>query len=141
VHVAPTANAHGRARGIDHGTRGRVDDLGVEFVAGKRIELIVKDDTGLAPETTKRIAQELVVQDKVSVLAGFGLTPLALAAVAAGADGLIVEVHPDPTCAKSDGEQSLTFDVFGEMMRQVQAVARAVGRDCAVSSWREAVRA
>jgi branched-chain amino acid transport system substrate-binding protein len=49
-------------------------------VAGRKIELIVKDDTGLAPETTKRIAQEMVVQDKVSVLAGFGLTPLALAA-------------------------------------------------------------
>jgi len=51
-----------------------------DTVAGRKIELIVKDDTGLAPETTKRIAQELVVQDKVSVLAGFGLTPLALAA-------------------------------------------------------------
>jgi len=47
-------------------------------VAGRKIELIVKDDTGL-PETTKRIAQEMVVQDKVNVLAGFGLTPLALA--------------------------------------------------------------
>lgn len=69
------------------------------------------------------------------------VTPLALAAVAAGADGLIVEVHPNPTCAKSDGEQSLAFDVFGEMMRQVQAVARAVDRDCAVSAWREEARA
>jgi branched-chain amino acid transport system substrate-binding protein len=51
-----------------------------DSVAGRKVELIVKDDTGVAPETTKRIAQELVVQDKVSVLAGFGLTPLALAA-------------------------------------------------------------
>lgn len=51
-----------------------------DTVAGRKIELIIKDDTGLAPETTKRIAQELVVQDKVNVLAGFGLTPLALAA-------------------------------------------------------------
>ena len=51
-----------------------------DSVAGRKVELIVKDDTGLAPETTKRIAQELVVQDKVDVLAGFGLTPLALAA-------------------------------------------------------------
>ena len=50
-----------------------------DTVAGRKIELIVKDDTGLAPETTKRIAQDLVVQDKVQVLAGFGLTPLALA--------------------------------------------------------------
>jgi len=51
-----------------------------DTVAGRKVELIVKDDTGLAPETTKRLAQELVVQEKVSVLAGFGLTPLALAA-------------------------------------------------------------
>jgi branched-chain amino acid transport system substrate-binding protein len=47
-------------------------------VAGKKVELIVKDDTG-TPDVTKRLAQELVVNDKVSVLAGFGLTPLALA--------------------------------------------------------------
>jgi branched-chain amino acid transport system substrate-binding protein len=49
-------------------------------VAGKKVELIVKDDTGLAPDMTKRIAQELVVKDKVDMLAGFGLTPLAFAA-------------------------------------------------------------
>ena len=51
-----------------------------DTVAGRKIELIVRDDTGLAPETTKRIAQEMVVQEQVGVLAGFGLTPLALAA-------------------------------------------------------------
>lgn len=47
-------------------------------VAGRRIELIVKDDGGTA-DVTRRLAQELVVNDKVAVLAGFGLTPLALA--------------------------------------------------------------
>ena len=47
-------------------------------VAGRKIELIVKDDTG-TPDVTKRLAQEMVVNDKVDVLAGFGLTPLALA--------------------------------------------------------------
>jgi branched-chain amino acid transport system substrate-binding protein len=47
-------------------------------VAGKKVELIVKDDTGNA-DITKRLAQELVVNDKVNVLLGFGLTPLALA--------------------------------------------------------------
>jgi branched-chain amino acid transport system substrate-binding protein len=47
-------------------------------VAGKKIELIVKDDGGV-PDASKRIAQELVVNDKVGVLSGFGLTPLALA--------------------------------------------------------------
>ena len=50
-----------------------------DTVAGRKLELIVKDDTGLAPETTKRIAQDLVVQEKIAILAGFGLTPLALA--------------------------------------------------------------
>ena len=49
-----------------------------DTVGGKKVELIVKDDAG-TPDTTKRIAQELVVNDKVNVLAGFGLTPLALA--------------------------------------------------------------
>jgi branched-chain amino acid transport system substrate-binding protein len=49
-------------------------------VAGKKIEVILKDDAG-TPDTTRRLAQELVVNDKVNVLAGFGLTPLALATV------------------------------------------------------------
>jgi branched-chain amino acid transport system substrate-binding protein len=49
-----------------------------DTVAGKKIELIVKDDTSV-PDVTKRLAQELVVNDKVNVLAGFGITPSALA--------------------------------------------------------------
>lgn len=49
-----------------------------DTVGGKKVELIVKDDTG-TPDVTKRIAQELVVNEKVNVLAGFGLTPLAFA--------------------------------------------------------------
>jgi branched-chain amino acid transport system substrate-binding protein len=48
------------------------------MVAGKKIELIVKDDTSI-PDVTKRLAQELVVQDKVHVLAGMGITPSAFA--------------------------------------------------------------
>jgi len=47
-------------------------------VAGRKIELIIKDDGGV-PDATKRMAQELVVNEKVGVLSGFGLTPLALA--------------------------------------------------------------
>jgi 3-deoxy-7-phosphoheptulonate synthase len=60
------------------------------------------------------------------------VAPLALAAVAAGADGLIVEVHPDPATALSDGDQSLTFDAFAELMRRVAPVAAAVGRTLAL---------
>ena len=48
-------------------------------VAGRKIELIIKDD-GTVPDATRRIAQELVVNDKVDVLAGFGITPSAFAA-------------------------------------------------------------
>jgi branched-chain amino acid transport system substrate-binding protein len=47
-------------------------------VAGRKIELVLKDDAGVA-DTTRRIAQEMVVNDKIDVLAGFGLTPLAFA--------------------------------------------------------------
>ena len=50
-----------------------------DTVAGRKIEVIVKDDTGAA-DMTKRLAQELVVNDKANAIAGFGLTPLALAA-------------------------------------------------------------
>lgn len=50
------------------------------------------------------------------------------AAIAAGADGLLVEVHPDPEAALSDGDQSLTPEQFGEMMAEVSQIATAIGR-------------
>ncbi len=63
---------------------------------------------------------------------GTGRTSLvprtAAAAVAAGADGLILEVHPDPEKALSDGYQSLTFDQFNETMDLIRRVAEAVGK-------------
>ena len=62
-----------------------------DTVAGKKIQLIVKDDTG-APDVTKRIAQELVVNDKVNVLMGFGLTPLALAVAPIATQAKIPEI-------------------------------------------------
>jgi 3-deoxy-7-phosphoheptulonate synthase len=57
------------------------------------------------------------------------VTPIARAAIAAGADGLIVEVHPNPQYARSDGRQSLKPARFEELMGQVSAVAAAVGRE------------
>jgi 3-deoxy-7-phosphoheptulonate synthase len=51
-----------------------------------------------------------------------------LAAVAAGADGLLVEVHPDPASAVSDGMQSLTFEQFGVLAGKLADVAASVGR-------------
>jgi len=56
------------------------------------------------------------------------VTPLALAAVAAGADGLMIEVHPNPDEALKDGAQSLTFANFEQLMQQVAPVAASVGR-------------
>ncbi|WP_319478664.1 3-deoxy-7-phosphoheptulonate synthase [Marispirochaeta aestuarii] len=55
--------------------------------------------------------------------------PMGLAAVAAGADGLVVEVHPDPEKALSDGPQSLLPEQFEKMMRDIEAMAPVVGRE------------
>jgi 3-deoxy-7-phosphoheptulonate synthase len=56
------------------------------------------------------------------------VTPMAAAAVAAGADGLIVEVHPEPEAALSDGYQSLDFEQFEQFMAICRRVAEAVGK-------------
>jgi 3-deoxy-7-phosphoheptulonate synthase len=53
---------------------------------------------------------------------------MARAALAAGADGLLLEIHPDPDRALSDGAQSMRPEQFEELMRQLQAIALAVGR-------------
>jgi 3-deoxy-7-phosphoheptulonate synthase len=56
--------------------------------------------------------------------------PLARAAVAAGADGLLIEVHHDPANAFSDGRQAITPDTFEQLTRQVRAIAAVLGRAC-----------
>jgi len=55
--------------------------------------------------------------------------PMARAAVAAGADGVIIEVHEDPPRAMSDGAQSLYPDQFAELVQEIGIIARAIGRD------------
>lgn len=55
--------------------------------------------------------------------------PMAKAAVAAGADGLLIEVHTNPEEAMSDGEQSLKTEAFSALMKELKAVASAVGRE------------
>jgi len=62
-----------------------------DSVAGKKVEVIVKDD-GAVPDNTKRLAQELIVNDKVNVIAGFGVTPAALAAAPLATEAKVVEV-------------------------------------------------
>ncbi len=56
------------------------------------------------------------------------VAPMALAALASGADGLMIEVHPNPDAALSDGPQSLTFEQFGELMDELRRVAEALRR-------------
>jgi branched-chain amino acid transport system substrate-binding protein len=62
-----------------------------DTVAGKKIEIILKDDAAL-PDNTKRLAQELIVNDKVSIIAGFGVTPAALAAAPLATQAKVPEV-------------------------------------------------
>jgi 3-deoxy-7-phosphoheptulonate synthase len=81
----------------------------------------------------KRLSHLPVVADPSHATGKWYLVaPVALAAVAAGADGLIVEVHPSPDHALKDGFESLTFENFAALMRTVPAVAAAVGRAVAV---------
>jgi 3-deoxy-7-phosphoheptulonate synthase len=59
------------------------------------------------------------------------VAPMALAALAGGADGLMVEVHPNPDEALSDGPQSLTFEQFAQLMEELRRVAEAMNRPLA----------
>jgi branched-chain amino acid transport system substrate-binding protein len=60
-------------------------------VAGKKVEVLVKDD-GAVPDNTKRLAQELIVNEKVNIIAGFGVTPAALAAAPLATQAKVPEV-------------------------------------------------
>ena len=70
---------------IDNGIKLYMKQHG-DTVAGKKIEFIRKDTGGIAPDVAKRLAQELIVRDKVDILAGFALTPNALAAADVSAE-------------------------------------------------------
>ena len=75
----------------------------------------------------KQLSHLPVVVDPSHAVGKRELVPaVALAAVAAGADGLMIEVHPNPDAAASDGRQSLTLEAFGALMRNINQVAEAV---------------
>ncbi len=78
----------------------------------------------------KRMSHLPIVVDP-SHAAGYSwlVEPLTLAAVAAGADGLVIEVHNDPKHAKCDGQQSLTPEQFGVLMGKVNALTDLVGKE------------
>ncbi|MDD5271052.1 MAG: 3-deoxy-7-phosphoheptulonate synthase [Candidatus Omnitrophica bacterium] len=78
----------------------------------------------------KKLTHLPVVIDPSHAVGKWGYVPaMAKAAVASGCDGLIIEVHPKPEEALSDGAQSLVPDNFDKMMKELKGVAKAVGRD------------
>jgi 3-deoxy-7-phosphoheptulonate synthase len=77
----------------------------------------------------KELSHLPIIADPSHGTGKWGLVePVARAGVAAGADGLMIEVHPHPEAALSDGAQSLTYESFAKMMLSVAGIAAAVGR-------------
>ena len=62
------------------------------------------------------------------------VSPMTKAAIAAGADGLIIEVHPDPKSSLSDGAQTLRLDTFNQLMKEIKPIVQAVGRELGISA-------
>ena len=85
-------------------------------------------DLSAVPVVQKRSHLPIIVDPSHGTGLRDKVIPMARAGVAAGADGLMVEVHPDPAAALSDGPQSLYLDQFAEMMRQVRLIAEAIGK-------------
>jgi 3-deoxy-7-phosphoheptulonate synthase len=78
----------------------------------------------------KRLSHLPVVVDPSHSVGISSLIPsMSLAAIAAGADGLLVEIHPNPNAALCDGPQSLDFEAFSSLMGKLRKVASAIGRD------------
>ncbi len=86
-------------------------------------------DLSIVPEL-KRISHLPVIVDPSHATGKRNLViPLARAAIAAGADGVMVEVHTDPKRARSDGGQALTPEMFAELMEELRIITRAVRRE------------
>ncbi|MEK6651197.1 MAG: 3-deoxy-7-phosphoheptulonate synthase, partial [Bacteroidota bacterium] len=88
-------------------------------------------DIGAIPLVKKRSHLPIVADPSHGIGLRDKVIPMARAAVAAGADGIMVEVHNDPDHAKSDGAQSLFPDQFDQLMREVRIIAEAIGRSIA----------
>jgi 3-deoxy-7-phosphoheptulonate synthase len=78
----------------------------------------------------KRLSHLPVIVDPSHATGRWRLvSPMAKAAIAAGADGLLIEVHPDPKSSLSDGAQSLKIDAFAQLMKELRPIIQAVGRE------------
>jgi 3-deoxy-7-phosphoheptulonate synthase len=62
------------------------------------------------------------------------VSPMVKAAIAAGADGLLIEVHPDPKSSLSDGAQTLKLDTFAQLMKEIKPIIQAIGRELGTSA-------
>jgi len=131
-----------RKRGI----AGSIEELlmSAEYVASEGNEQVVLCERGIRTyETATRFTLDLNAVPVIHRLShlpvvvdpshGTGhrgyVTAMARAAVAAGADGIAVEVHPDPDKSVSDSQQTITIPAFRQLVKEVRQVARAVGRD------------
>lgn len=88
-------------------------------------------DLGVVPLLRAITHLPVIVDPSHGTGVAAAVTPLARAAVATGVDGVMVEVHPDPAKALSDGPQALTFGMFGGMMSELRKVAEALGQPLA----------
>ncbi|OCN01241.1 3-deoxy-7-phosphoheptulonate synthase [Clostridium sp. W14A] len=86
-------------------------------------------DVSAVPVVRERSSLPIIVDPSHAAGKAAYVEPLALAGVAAGADGLIVEVHPNPKQALSDAAQQLTVDAYASLFHKAAEVARAVGRE------------
>jgi len=88
-------------------------------------------DVGAIPVVKKKSHLPVIADPSHGIGIRDKVIPMARACIAAGADGIIVEVHHDPDHAKSDGAQSLFPDQFAQMMKEVRLIAQAIGRSIA----------
>lgn len=88
-------------------------------------------DVGAIPVVKKKSHLPVIADPSHGIGIRDKVIPMARACVAAGADGIMVEVHHDPDHAKSDGAQSLFPDQFSQMMKEVRLIAQAIGRSIA----------
>jgi 3-deoxy-7-phosphoheptulonate synthase len=85
-------------------------------------------DLGIVPLLRDKTHLPVVIDPSHGTGYARGVTPMARAAVATGVDGVMIEVHPEPAKALSDGPQALTFPMFEALMRDVRALAEFMGQ-------------
>ena len=107
-----------------------ITDMGVLAAppAGRGYAGMKPGDLGSGELTEAFAGQSLAVLYTLSIVRD-KVTPMARAAVAAGADGILVEMHPTPDKALSDGAQSLYPEQFATLVQQLRTIASAIGRE------------